>query len=185
MFFVVYNISLKRLYPNVPYLKWQVLKTVYAFLLPYEDLVISTGVWSDILGSSYFPFLFEILLHFQSDNKIAVSKGRKCRRLCCWVFFSCVSNLNFNFIIVYVVIPIVMEIWKIHSEEFENIKGVIRTRKSKTNRHHNGVGIMCPFQCTNRSQSISPNFLQVYVFYLYTFSIVQVLSSFFKCFHFG
>jgi hypothetical protein len=86
LFFVAYNISLKRLYPKVPHLKWQVLKTVYACLLPCEDLVISKGVWSDILGSSYFPFLFEILLHFQSGNKVAVSKDRKCRKLYCCYF---------------------------------------------------------------------------------------------------
>ena len=52
-----------------------------------------------------------------------------------------------------------MEIWKIHSEEFEDIKGVIRIRKSKKDRQHNGVGIMCPFQYTNRSQSISTDLL--------------------------
>ena len=47
-----------------------------------------------------------------------------------------------------------MEIWKIYSEEFEDIKGVIRIRKSKKDRQHNGVVIMCPFKYTNRSQRI-------------------------------
>ena len=63
-----------------------------------------------------------------------------------------------------------MEIWKIHSEEFEDIKGVIRIRKSKKDRQYNGICIMCPFKYTNRSQSISTDLLSAYVFYLYTFS---------------
>jgi hypothetical protein len=71
--FVVNHISLKRLYPKVPHLKWQVLKTVYACLLPCEDLVISKGVWSDILGSSYFLFftyaiVVSVRLRFTGSN---------------------------------------------------------------------------------------------------------------------
>ena len=62
-----------------------------------------------------------------------------------------------------------MEIWKIRSGEIDDMKGLMRIRKSKE-RQHNGVGLLCQFQYTNRSQSISPDLLKVYVFYLYTFS---------------
>ena len=31
-----------------------------------------------------------------------------------------------------------MELWQLHIEEFENTKGVIRIRKSKKYRQHNG-----------------------------------------------